>query len=40
MKVIDNYIDKLMTSKPDEPLWNIEQIRQGKNHIGIILMVV
>lgn len=30
MKVIDNYIDKLMTSKPDEPLWNIEQIRQGK----------
>lgn len=30
MKVIDNYIEKLMTSKPDEPLWNIEQIRQGK----------
>ncbi len=27
---IDNYIDYLMTSKPDMPLWNIESIRQGK----------
>lgn len=30
-KVIDKYIEKLMTSKPDLPLWNIENIRQGKN---------
>ena len=30
MQIVDNYIAKLMTSKPDEPLWNIEQIRQGK----------
>ncbi len=29
-KIIDNYIDKLMTSKPDMPLWNIESIKQGK----------
>ena len=29
-KYIDAYIDKLMTSKPDLPLWNIESIRQGK----------
>lgn len=29
-KVIDKYIEKLMTSKPDLPLWNIENIRQGK----------
>ena len=29
-KVIDRYIEKLMTSKPDAPLWNIENIRQGK----------
>ena len=29
-KVIDKYIEKLMTSKPDAPLWNIENIRQGK----------
>ncbi len=27
---IDNYIDYLMTSKPDMPLWNIESIKQGK----------
>ena len=30
MKIIDNYIEKMLTSKPQEPLWNIEQIRQGK----------
>ena len=30
MELIDKYIDKLMTSKPGEPLWNIEAIRQGK----------
>lgn len=29
-KLIDQYIDKLMTSSPDMPLWNIEAIRQGK----------
>ena len=29
-KTIDKYIEKLMTSKPDLPLWNIENIRQGK----------
>ncbi len=29
-KLIDDYIDKLMTSKPDMPLWNIESIKQGK----------
>ena len=29
-KVINKYIDKLMTSSPDMPLWNIESIRQGK----------
>ncbi len=28
--VINKYIDKLMTSQPDKPLWNIEAIRQGK----------
>ena len=28
--VIDKYIEKLMTSKPDMPLWNIESIKQGK----------
>ena len=28
--VINKYIDKLMTSSPDMPLWNIESIRQGK----------
>ena len=29
-EIIDKYIDKLMTSEPDKPLWNIEVIRQGK----------
>lgn len=29
-KVIEKYIDKLMTSEPDKPLWNIEQILHGK----------
>ena len=29
-KLIDDYIDKLITSKPDLPLWNIEVIRSGK----------
>ena len=29
-EIIDKYIDKLMQSKPDIPLWNIEVIRQGK----------
>ena len=29
-KIIDSYIDKLMTSKPDLPLWNIESIKHGK----------
>jgi unsaturated rhamnogalacturonyl hydrolase len=29
-KSLDNYIDKLMTSAPDKPLWNIEAIRGGK----------
>ena len=29
-KIIDSYIDKLMTSSPDMPLWNIESIKQGK----------
>jgi len=29
-KIIDSYIDKLMTSKPDMPLWNIEAIKHGK----------
>lgn len=28
--IIRKYIDKLMTSPPDMPLWNIESIRQGK----------
>ncbi len=28
--VIDRYIDKLMTSSPDKPLWNIEIIKQNK----------
>lgn len=28
--IIEKYIDKLMTSKPDMPLWNIESIKQGK----------
>lgn len=31
MKLIDNYIEKLMKgSTPDQPLWNIEAIHQGK----------
>ena len=29
-KIINKYIDKLMTSDPSMPLWNIESIRQGK----------
>ncbi len=29
-KIIDDYIEKLMTSKPELPLWNIEAIKQGK----------
>ncbi len=29
-EIIDKYIDKLMTSKPDMPLWNIESIRLGR----------
>lgn len=29
-EVIDKYIDKLMTSEPGKPLWNIEVILQGK----------
>lgn len=28
--IINKYIDKLMTSEPAKPLWNIEVIRQGK----------
>jgi len=27
---IERYIDRLMTSKPDMPLWNIESIKRGK----------
>lgn len=31
MELIDRYIDKLITgSSPDQPLWNIEAIHQGK----------
>ena len=29
-ELIDKYIEKLMTSQPDAPLWNIEVIRSGK----------
>ena len=29
-EIIDKYIDKLMSSKPDMPLWNIESIKHGK----------
>lgn len=29
-EILDKYIEKLMTSKPDLPLWNIEAIKQGK----------
>ncbi len=42
-EVIDRYIEKLMTSKPDKPLWNIEAIKQGKkpswNYIDGCMMV-
>ncbi|MCM1131070.1 MAG: glycoside hydrolase family 88 protein [Roseburia sp.] len=42
-KIIDSYIEKLMTSKPDMPLWNIEAIKQGKkpawNYIDGCMMV-
>ena len=31
--IIDKYIDKLMTSKPDLPLWNIEAIHSGKKPV-------
>lgn len=40
---IDHFIDKLMTSEPDKPLWNIESIKQGKkpswNYIDGCMMV-
>lgn len=40
-ELIDRYIEKLITkSTPENPLWNIEQIRHGKSRIGIILMDV
>ena len=29
-QIIEKYIDKLMTSDLDKPLWNIEAVRQGK----------
>lgn len=29
-EIIDSYIEKLMTSKPDMPIWNIEVIKSGK----------
>lgn len=29
-RIIEKYIDKLMTSSPDLPLWNIESIKMGK----------
>lgn len=32
-EIIKKYIDKLMTSKPEAPLWNIEAIRQGKKPV-------
>ena len=32
-EIIDKYIDKLMTSQPDLPLWNIEAIHQGKKPV-------
>ncbi len=42
-EIIDRYIEKLMTSKPDKPLWNIEAIKQGKkpswNYIDGCMMV-
>ena len=31
--IIDKYIVKLMTSKPDLPLWNIEAIHSGKKPV-------
>ena len=33
-EIINKYIDKLMTSKPDMPLWNIESINHGKKPAG------
>lgn len=42
-EIIDKYIDKLLTSKPDMPLWNIESIKKGKkpawNYIDGCMMV-
>ena len=32
-EIINKYIDKLMTSSPDMPLWNIEAIRSGKKPV-------
>lgn len=32
-EMIDKYIEKLMTSAPDMPLWNIESIKQGKKPV-------
>ncbi|MBQ3253101.1 MAG: glycoside hydrolase family 88 protein [Acholeplasmatales bacterium] len=32
-EIINKYIDKLMTSKPNQPLWNIEVIRSGKESV-------
>ena len=29
-EIIDKYIDKLITSDPARPLWNIESIKLGK----------
>ena len=29
-KIIEDYIDKLMTNSPDMPLWNIESIKPTK----------
>ncbi|MBN2657562.1 MAG: glycoside hydrolase family 88 protein [Spirochaetales bacterium] len=30
MKIVDRYIDELLESTPEKPLWNQEMIRQGK----------
>ncbi len=42
-EVIDRYIEKLMTSNPDMPLWNIEAIKHGKkpswNYIDGCMMI-
>ncbi len=42
-EIIEQYIEKLMTSKPELPLWNIESIKQGKkpswNYIDGCMMV-